>query len=338
MQKVGAQHPHLAGQRVDRDFGAGGAVGEVEERTPFRSEPIPMDLRRLVIAGVRRLHARQTAGLRKLAEAHGDIAREDPPVAELDRLGRDVPRMGRKSGHSRLDRAGSDFRRHAVEVGSRRGGGRRGVGNLGRIGRGDAHEMQWNAKLFRNDLRDLGEQPLPHLRAAVIEMDRAVGIDVDKRGGLVERDERERDAEHHRGQRDASLDDRARRVEGGDPFAAGAIVARNLELLDDRPLGLVVLDRLIVGRAIEARAQQVGLAHVERIEAALARDRVHHPLDGDHALRAAEAAKGGVGDGVGLEAARDDRDVGQPVAVAGVEHRAVARLLATCPRSSRSAR
>ncbi len=103
-----------------------------------------------------------------------------------------------------------------------------------------------------------------------------------------------------------------------------AIVARNLELLDDRPLGLVVLDRLIVGRAFAARAQQVGFAHVERIEAALARDRVHHPLDGDHALRAAEAAKGGVGDGVGLEAARDDRDVGQPVAVAGVEHRAVA--------------
>ena len=88
-------------------------------------------------------------------------------------------------------------------------------------------------------------------------------------------------------------------------------------------MGLVVLDRLIVGRAFEARAQQVGLAHVERIETPIARDCVHHALDRDHALRAAEAAKGGVGDGVGLEAAGEDRNVGEPIAVAGVKHRAV---------------
>ena len=70
-------------------------------------------------------------------------------------------------------------------------------------------------------------------------------------------------------------------------------------------------------------AQEVGLAHVERIETALARDRVHHALDGDHALRAAEAAKGGVGDGVRLEAAGQDRNVREPIAVASVKHRAV---------------
>ena len=85
-----------------------------------------------------------------------------------------------------------------------------------------------------------------------------------------------------------------------------------------------ILDRLIVRRAIETCAQKIGLAHVERIETAFARDCVHDALDGDHALRAAEAAKGGVGDGVGLEAAGQDRNVGQPIAVAGVKHRAVA--------------
>ena len=85
----------------------------------------------------------------------------------------------------------------------------------------------------------------------------------------------------------------------------------------------VVLDRLIVGRAIETGAQKVGLAHVERIEAALARDCVHDTLDGDHALRPAKAAKGGVGDGVGLQAAGQDRNVREPIAVAGVKHRAV---------------
>ena len=46
----------------------------------------------------------------------------------------------------------------------------------------------------------------------------------------------------------------------------------------------IVLDGLIIGRAFEARTQEIGLADVERIETALARDRVHHALDGDHAL------------------------------------------------------
>ena len=163
-----------------------------------------------------------------------------------------------------------------------------------------------HAELFRDDLRDLGEEPLPHLGAAVIEMDRAVGIDVHQRAGLVQRDQRERDAEHHRRQRDAALEDRARRVEGA-RCGRGARDSRStLELLDHRRLRLEVLDRLAVGRAVEAGAQEIGLAHVERIEAALARDRVHHPLDRDHALRAAETAEGGVRDGVGLQPPRAD--------------------------------
>ena len=134
----------------------------------------------------------------------------------------------------------------------------------------------------------------------------------------------ERNPEHHRRQRHAPLDSRVRGVEGGDPLASGAIVAGNLEILDNRPLGFVVFDRLLIWGAFGAGSQQVGFAHVERIEAALARDRIHHTFDGDHALGSAEAAKGGVGDGIGLEAARKDRDLGQPVAVASVKHRTVA--------------
>ena len=55
----------------------------------------------------------------------------------------------------------------------------------------------------------------------------------------------------------------------------------------------------------------------------IARDCVHHALNGDHALGAAEAAKGGVGYGVGLQPAGQNRNVREPVAVAGVKHRAV---------------
>ncbi len=144
-----------------------------------------------------------------------------------------------------------------------------------------------------------------------------------ERAGLIERNEGERNPEHHRRQRDAPLDERARRVQGRDARSARAIFAADLEVLDDRALGFVILDRLPVRRAFRARSQKIGFAHVERIEAALASDRVHDPLDGDHPLRAAEAAKCGVGDGVGLEAAGEDRDLGEPIAIAGVEHRAI---------------
>ena len=41
-------------------------------------------------------------------------------------------------------------------------------------------------ELLGHHLRDLDVEPLPHLGAAVVQMDRAVGIDVHQRAGLVE--------------------------------------------------------------------------------------------------------------------------------------------------------
>src|SRR5580693_10560114 len=99
MKQVRSQDPHLTGQRVDCDLRAGRAVGEVEERTSLRPETIPMDLRRLVMARMRQLHARQSARFGKLAEAHGNVAGKHARVAELDRLRRDVPSLGGKSRH-----------------------------------------------------------------------------------------------------------------------------------------------------------------------------------------------------------------------------------------------
>ena len=64
-------------------------------------------------------------------------------------------------------------------------------------------QSERHAEFLGDDLRDLGEQALPHLGAAVIELDRAVGIDVHQRAGLVEVDQREGNAELHRRQRDA---------------------------------------------------------------------------------------------------------------------------------------
>ena len=108
-----------------------------------------------------------------------------------------------------------------------------------------------------------------------------------------------------------------------DRLAPRAIVAGGFQFGDHRGQRLEVLDRLIVRRLVAARPVEIGLAHVERIEAALARDAVDHALDREHALWTAEAAKGGVGDGVGLQAARGDAYGLQPIGVGGVEHRAV---------------
>ena len=86
----------------------------------------------------------------------------------------------------------------------------------------------------------------------------------------------------------------------------------------------VVLDSLVVvGDVALGLAVVVDLAHRQRVQRQMAGDGVHHFLDGDHALRAAEAAIGSVGCGVGLAAMAVDRGVAQVIRVVGVEHRTV---------------
>ena len=81
-------------------------------------------------------------------------------------------------------------------------------------------------QLLRDDLRDLRVQALAHLRAAVIQQDRAVGVDVQQRAGLVHVRGGEGDAELHRRERDAALEHGVRGVAGRD----GARGARGTSL------------------------------------------------------------------------------------------------------------
>ena len=78
-----------------------------------------------------------------------------------------------------------------------------------------------DAEFLGHHLRHLDVEPLPHLGAAMVQMHRTIGIDMDQRAGLIEMGEREGDAELHRRQREALLEDRASGVEGCDlPCAA----------------------------------------------------------------------------------------------------------------------
>ncbi len=157
----------------------------------------------------------------------------------------------------------------------------------------------------------------------MVQVDAAVGVDVHQRAGLVEEAGGEADAELHRRQRQALLQDRACGIERADIFASLCIVAAGFQL-GGHLLEHVVLDGLVVvGDVALGLAVVVALAHLERVLAQLAGHRVHDLLDGDHALWAAEAAVGGVRGEVGLAAMAIDGGVAQVVGVVGVEHGAV---------------
>ena len=66
--------------------------------------------------------------------------------------------------------------------------------------------IEIDLQLLGDDLGDLGHQPLAHLRAAVVQVHAAIGVDVQQRAGLVEVGHGERDAELDRGEREAALE------------------------------------------------------------------------------------------------------------------------------------
>ena len=78
------------------------------------------------------------------------------------------------------------------------------------------------AKTSRHHLGDLDHQPLAHLGAAMVQVDRSVGIDQHQRAGLVEVGGGEADPELDRRQREALLEDVVAGVERVEPRARAA--------------------------------------------------------------------------------------------------------------------
>ena len=322
VQDVGAQQFPLAGERVDDHFAHGRAVREVVERSAEHLLAVPAQAGRGVEAVGPKLHTVEVALCDDRAERQRLAVDSDLVVRETHILRIAAVVRGHARGEALLDLARGVLRRLAVQVGpGRRGGGRR-VRDLLRVGRGHAHPLEADAQLVRHHLCDFRVQSLAHFGAAVVDEDRAIVVDVDQRAGLVEVLDVERDSELQRRERDAALEHRAGRVELGDRLAARAVVAARFELgaelMDD-----VVGDDLPIGRDVVLRlAVEVGAAHVHRVFAQRARDRVEDVLDRDRSLRAAEAAEGGVALRVGLAREAVHRHVGQPVGVVEVAERA----------------
>ena len=111
--------------------------------------------------------------------------------------------------------------------------------------------------------------------------------------------------------------------------ATAPVIRRRLQLVHDL-LDHAVLDRLVVRRQAAGALRagvlvvvEVGAPDGERIEAQGTRDLVDHPFHAQRALRAAEAAEGGVGLRVGLAPVGGDASRGQVIGVVGVQHRPV---------------
>ncbi|MPL80128.1 hypothetical protein SDC9_26021 [bioreactor metagenome] len=225
MQDVGAQDPVLAGQHVDHHLGHRGAIGEVIERPAAPGDAVPADLRRGIEAGRRQRHPRAIGGQRHLGKGPV-LARHRDAAAGKDHLARRAALARRQeTGQPFAQGLAGGLHRHSVHVGPRRGRRGRGVGHLCGVARGDPHGVTVDAEDSRGDLTDLAVQPLSHLGAAVIEQDRAVGIDMHQRAGLVQMGQGEGDAEFHRAQRDAALQGSILAVPGGDLGLAGGVIA-----------------------------------------------------------------------------------------------------------------
>ena len=186
VKDVDALDPVLAGQRVDRDLAAGGAIGEVVERPAGAGGAVPVDLGRLVEAGRGERDPAHVGLPDQGAEAGSPGCRPAPGWAGTRpaRCGTDQCSAA-KSIRRCLIVARRRQRRLAVEVGAGGGGGGRGVGHLAGGGGGDPHLVEVDLELLGHHLGHLGVEALPHLGAAMVQVHAAVGVDVHQRAGLV---------------------------------------------------------------------------------------------------------------------------------------------------------
>ena len=167
---------------------------------------------------------------------------------------------------------------------------------------------------LRHHLRDLDVKPLAHLGAAMVQVHAAIRINMHQRAGLIERGQVERDAEFHRIDHQRLLDEGMRRVKRRDLLPPPCDSGGGFEF-GEQDRRVVRADRLAIRRYVGARRVIVGAADVIGGFAEHGGDAGDHRLDGEHPLRTAETAKGGVRHRVGLAGEALDAEMRQPIDV-----------------------
>ena len=189
LQDVDAQQPVGAGEAVHLHLGHRGAVREVVERVALAGRGIEVDVRACGRSPARRA-ARAAGTPPRTASANGidraAAARVSPSTMRTSRRVAAEER-GRHGRQPRRDLRARVHDRRAVQVAcptrppsptcsapcrcASASGGSRSSATPSAVG---------------GDLPDLGEQALPHLRAAVVHLHGAVAIDEHERARLVE--------------------------------------------------------------------------------------------------------------------------------------------------------
>ena len=240
---------HLAGRSADREV--------IKGMTPTRVA-IPMNLRRAVIPHRRHthpLHPRLRCDLGESDPFGRMVYVKDASVAKFHVLRpAGVAPLGRKHFCRNRTQPFDDllagvFHRHTVHVRPARRRGGRGVRHFVRRRGHHANLPRFDAEQLCRDGFDVGVDPLPHLRAAVIHLHGSVGINQNQRPGLVEHGIREGNAEFDRRQGDAALAVRMRGVPSRDLRAAGGEVRPLFHIVPHLP-DAVVFDLLSVVRRV----------------------------------------------------------------------------------------
>ena len=142
-----------------------------------------------------------------------------------------------------------------------------------------------------------------------------------QRARLIEVGHVEGDTKLQRRQRQAALEHRAAGVEGIHRLTARTVVAGDLQLLHQFMNDVVHHRLLIRCDVVAVRAVEVDTAHIQRITAQLARNRLHDVLNGNRTLRATKAAECGVALSIGLTRIAVHEHIGQPVGIVEMAQR-----------------
>ncbi len=188
-------------------------------------------------------------------------------------------------------------RARAVEVGAGAGGGGRGIVVFLGGSHHHADTLAGDPKFVRDQLPELGIEPLPHLGAAGRYLDGPIGVDVYQCIGLIEELGGEGDAEFHRRERDALEVRVARRVEQLDLLATRVVVGRLRELIDRLRKHVVAYNLTVVSGVATSVAVGVEIdsTNLECIDLQLAGNFFQAVFYDRHALGTTKTPKSGVG-------------------------------------------
>jgi hypothetical protein len=223
---VAAEVGPVPGQRVDLDFGDGGALRKVKVHQPGVLLPLVTEIRGCVESVGGEV---DTVKVSRLGEfLHGGVRTQLLPVGL----------------ETRVDLLAGIVNGVTIEVGG--GGGCGGGCVCNRVGCSfrDEDVINWHAEGFGGDHGHLCMESLPHFRSTVGDEDGAIVVYMNQSAGLVEEESCKGDAELCRNEGKPTLLPFVGRVEFVYCFATGFIVCLFLELLYDE--GDVIVDELLV--------------------------------------------------------------------------------------------